>query len=219
MPENNDKILEQQRAEFLKKLEIQEKMLDQQLGKTTPNKENKKENTVNLPLPKKELSPEEELEQKRRMFLADLERKDAELDKTIAYENSLEGSNLSRRKKQSSKEVMKFHFYKTLIGALLIIVALVIICKFAVGGSYDEIQSTATEHNVNQVKIALMNYYNEYKELPLLASNKIDIEKLHKSQYLGTDVEEQCKCSFYLKADKQTVIAIPKGTKSQEEKQ
>ena len=217
MPENN-KNIEQQREEFLKKLEIQEKMLDQQLGKSE-TKEQNKENTVNLPLPKKNLSPEEELEQKRKIFLANLDKKEAELDKTIAYENSLEGSNLTRRKKQSSKEVMKFHFYKTLIGALLIIVVLVIICKFAVSGSYKEIQSTATEHNVNQVKIALINYYNEYKELPLLASNKIDIEALHKSQYLGTDVEEMCNCSFYLKADKQTVIAIPKGTKTQEEKQ
>lgn len=215
MSENN-KNLEQQRAEFLKKLEIQEKMLDQQLGNTKSNKETKTDNTVNLPLPKKELSPEEELEQKRKMFLADLDRKDAELDKTIAYENSLEGSNLSRRKKQSSKELMKFHFYKTLIGAVLIIVALVIICKFVVGNSFEEIQSTATEHNINQVKIALINYYNEYNKLPMLANNKIDIDALHKSQYLGTDVEKQCNCSFYLKADKQTVIAIPKGTKNQE---
>lgn len=206
MPENNEnKNLQEQREKFLRELDLKEKMIDEQL-----NNLNKDNSPVVLPPVKKKV---ETIEEQRKRFLKELDVKDKELDKTIAYENSLKGSNLTRRKQQSVQDKMKFNFYKTLVGAVVIIIVVVGLCKFFVGQSFEETMSTTTTHNTNQVKFALINYYEDHKKLPIDSNSKIDTKALIKGDYLHTDVEKQCNCSFYLKDDKQTVLAIPKSKK------
>lgn len=204
---NNNEDLEKQRERFLKELEMKEKTLDEELKKT--NKSSNEQ--IHLPYIQNNSSvnTEDALEVQKKRFLEDLDKKEKELNKTIEYNNSLAGSNLSRRKQQSSQQLMKFKFYRTIIGSVILIVAIVLIFRGLMSASYEDIVSTATEHNINQVKIALINYHDDYGILPIDSNSKINIEELQKKKYLGTDVESMCDCKFYLKDDKQTVLAIP----------
>lgn len=198
--ENNNNI-EKQREEFLKKLDAQEKELDMQLNSSISLK-NKKNQTVNPPLPdNKELS----LEERQKRFLDDLDKKDKELD---AMKDST-ASAFTKRKTFSSQEIMKANFYKTIIGAAILFVVIIIISKSFLAVKYESNASATMSNNTNQVKIALINYYKNNKRLPVNNDNLIDTQELIRTQYLGTPVEEQCNCKFYLKDDKQTVIAIP----------
>jgi hypothetical protein len=209
MPENNfnnNEELEKQRERFLKELEMKEKMLDEELNQT------KKTSNEQVHLPyinqTQNNNTDNNIEAQKKRFLEDLDKKEKELNRTIEYNNSLAGSNLSR-KKQSSQQLMKYKFYRTIIGSIVLVIAVVFIFRGLMSTSYQDVVSTTTEHNINQVKIALINYHDDYGVLPIDSNSKININELLKKQYLGTDVESMCNCSFYLKDDKQTVLAIP----------
>lgn len=199
MEDNN---LEKQREQFLKQLEEKDKELDKQLEQLDYSKEQ-----IHLPqVEKKILTPEEQ----KKKFLDELDRKSNELDKELNKDIKLTNSQV---KTQKSKELVKFHLYKNLIGAVLVVFVLVIISKIALNMSYKDNLSQTTNHNVNQVKIALINYYKEQKKLPINKDSLINTKELISKKYLSTDVEEQCDCKFYLKDDKKSVIAIPNSQK------
>lgn len=188
-----DKDIEEQRKEFLRNLEIKEKELDAQLAP-------KNDISLNDSLSKKSLKTE------RETFLKNLEQKEQELSNLAQFEDS---------SKKSSSDIAKFKFYRTMIGAVVLLLVMIVISKALMKVSYTDTVTQTTNNNITQVKMALMNYYDQYKKLPVDDNSLINTDELINKRMLGTKVEEQCQCKFYLVDDGKgysnlNIVTVPK---------